>query len=223
MIDSFSSFIIIMAVPAVAGAMILLTYMLGVNRQLTLETIRTGEKRAVSLAHWIMIGVTISLLMGYLYYAFVRLDYFTQFGNALLGLIQGVLYLIISPLYFIYLVFTVNEPKTELILDSSYLMSDVRSWFVHKFALNVNQVTQATLLVLFKLMTLVLFSTKIIHITRFLMLNLLKIPYRLASIGAIVVFVLLVGMYVQTHYNEVMNITTMMQTIIQTFMNGEMR
>lgn len=223
-IDNLSSLIIILFVPLLAGGLGLLLYMTALSKEFFASTeYDSQEKGAQSIIYWSMIGVLSLIFFTYCYYSFVKLDYFSQFEGAMLGILKSIIYLMLSPFIFMQSVYTTDNIEKDLFVNGGVLLTDVKSWLVYKFGLNIDTITKSTVLVMIKLITLALFSTKIINVTNFLLYNMFDFSKKIAFIGALLSFVTLITFYAQSHQEELLNIFKTMQDIFTAYTTGAMK
>lgn len=222
-IDNISSLVIILTVPMLTIGLASLLYITTMNKRSIIGNIESRESKARNIIYWFMMVMLCSILLIYSYYSFVTLDYTSQFAGALLGIFKSLLYLILSPFIFIFSIYSADNIKSDLLMNGPVLMNDVKSWFGYKFGININDVTKSTILVMVKMLTLIVFSTKIINITNFLFLNMLKASKTISYIGAIIVFLSLIAFYITSHYEEVVNIFHITQQIFTAYTKGIMK
>ncbi len=223
-IDNLSSLVIILFVPLLAVGLGLFLYSVTLSKELLLAGEEdTSQVKAKSIIYWGMIGFLSVIFFSYCYYSFVKLDYFSQFEGAILGIFKSIIYLLLSPFIFMQSVYITDNIEKDLFVNGGVLLADVKSWLVHKFGLHIDTITKSTILVMIKLITLALFSTKIINVTNFLLYNMLDLSKQIAYILALLTFVTLITFYVQAHYEELLQIFKTMQEIFTAYRNGAMK
>lgn len=158
----------------------------------------------------------------YIYYSFFVLDYFELLANALLSILIILVYVIFSPLFLVYLVLTSTDVELSLFLNSSIILQDIRVWLNLKFGLSIDEVTKESLIVLFKLLTLVLFSAKIINVTRFIISSVTHSKSTRDSIAAFVIFGIIFALYVFLNIEELSKIFELLLHISQSMLSGAM-
>ncbi len=89
--------------------------------------------------------------------------------------------------------------------------------------MNIDKVTKESLIVLFKLLTLVLFSTKIINVTRFIISSITGSHLTKNLIIASGVFIAIFGLYIYLNISELEKLFELMLHISSSMLNGEMR
>ena len=214
-INNFTSLILLITIPAFALVGIALIYIFFLSKEAALEsTDDKNEIKAIRIVSWGGLLFFGGLFTLYVYYAFFHLNYSSMFLEAFAGVFMTFVAILTSPLYFIFHVASVDDIKNDIFINAPILMEDIRRWFSYRFGVPIDQVTKSTLLVLFKLITLGIFSTKTYHVSRFLIVNLFGIEVRKASYMALFTFIALVAMYVVSQYDELMNLYSLIRDII---------
>ena len=222
-VDSITSLFIILTVPALTyGIYALLRMAVSKKNEINIYT-DTEEAKAQKLVYLFSVIVLAMVFAAYFYYVFFKLGYFFQFGKAIEGLLLSIMYLILSPFFFIFSIFQLEDIRSGLFVDPGLLLDDMKSWFGHKFGIYISDLTRSTILVLVKLLTLLLFSTKIINVSKFLIFHLLKVSNKTALIGAVLIFSVLFVSYTFVHHDELMQLINLMQKIVIAFSQGIMK
>jgi hypothetical protein len=218
-----SSLILITIVPIICFGILFLVYTTSANAKVLLGTIEEKNSKARSIVYWLSMLLLVFILVGYIYYTFIQLHYFSQFGNAIFGVVQSIVYLLFSPFFFLYFVFSVDNLQHDLIINTPELIRDIKSWFAYKFGIHMSDITKNTFLVMAKILTLIIFSTKIINVSKFLLFNLFKLPQLIALLGAFLIFISLAGLYAGSHYDELLKVFQLTADMLEAFMKGGMR
>lgn len=211
-LDSVTNLVLIVTLPLImAGLLYFFTIIFAVTKR---------DNRVVDA---IFISMALILLGGYSYYLFFVLNYFTLFTQAIFSLLTTIIYMLLSPLFLLYVVLSSADIEKSLFLNAGLVLYDIRTWLHLKFGVDINQVTKESLIVSFKLLTLLLFSTKIINVTRFIISSLTHTDSKRDSMAALALFGLIFGLYVFINLEELLKLFHLLEHIASNFLHGGIR
>ena len=190
-VNSITNLFLILFLPALVFLTLYLLYMLFVS-----------SKKDNHYINVTLVITFIALLSAYSFYAFFVLDYLSLFGEAIVSLMTTLMYVVLSPFILLHTMLTTDDIKQSLFLDSNYLMNDMLRWLKVKFSIQLDTITKESIFVSFKLLTLMLFSTKIINITRFIISSVTHTASNKATLTALFLFSLLFAAYVYLNITE---------------------
>jgi len=159
----------------------------------------------------------------YFYYAFFVLDYFTLLRESIISFMIVILYIVFSPFILMYLASTSMDIEKSLFLHSDFIINDIKTWFVIKFGIHINNLTKESLLLIFKLFTLLIFSKKIINVTRFLISSFTNNNSKIDFLIALAVFVVFLMVYTYMHFEQLLAIIDFVSNSLFVLLHGEIK
>ena len=211
-IDSITNVVLILFVPSF---LFLIGYIFYVSVVLAKEENKVLHKTVLSLM--------IISISSYFYYSLFVLDYFSLLGNALLSLLITIAYILLSPIYLVYIILTSNDIEHSLFLHSDVVIHDIKRWLDFKFGIDISRTTKDSFIVIFKLLTLLMFSTKIINVTRFIIRNITPEESKQDFKIALLIFSVFFAFYLFINQEELLIITDMIIHGVSVMLQGDMK
>jgi len=186
------------------------------------ESINFNDDNA-ALSIVLKISFFIITILGaiYFYYVFFILDYLLLFLDSLKSLIIAIFFIIISPFILIFNVLK-SSSSHDLFINTHLLQEDIRLWAEIKFKISIDEHIKELFIVFFKLLSLFLFSFKIVNITQFIITGFFNSNSKMPKFFA---YTLLIGVgvvYFINNTEELYKIYEISINLYKTFLSGEM-
>ena len=180
-------------------------------------------KKDNKIINRILILILVIIIVFYFYYSFFVLDYFTLLKESIISFMMVLSYIAFSPFILMYLASTSMDIEKSLFLHSDFILNDIKMWFDMKFGMDISNLTKESLLLFFKLFTLLMFSSKIINVTRFLISSGTVNNPKINTFIALVLFVVFLAVYINRHFQELLTIINFISNSLSVMLYGEMK